>query len=133
MDQGYWYGGGAAFFLSVAWRVGAWVFRTSRELENSGDIGQWGTALMMPRPKPTTLQSVGVLTASMTPEQQARVISMISETPSVATGHEVEHRCPKCGTLIHADIVNGGFAPCRKCGWSSSAPAQPPPSAANQP
>lgn len=131
MNPGIQWGEGL-FFFGVAWRLAAWLLKTSRELQAGGDIGPQGVALMTPRPKPTTLQSVGALTASMTPEQQARVISMITETPSAATGHEIEHRCPKCGTLVHADIVNGGFAPCRKCGWSSSAPT-PPPSAANQP
>jgi len=118
MDLGYRHGGEALFFITIAMRVIPWLIRTSRELQQSGDQGPWGASLLSPRPKPTALGSVAPLTASMTPEQQARVIAMISETPAVATGHEIEHRCPKCGTLIHADIVHGGFGPCRKCGWT---------------
>jgi predicted RNA-binding Zn-ribbon protein involved in translation (DUF1610 family) len=49
--------------------------------------------------------------AIMTVDQQARVMSMIAE-----------HHCPKCGTMIHADVVHGGLGPCRKCGWSSQTP-----------
>jgi hypothetical protein len=115
MDLGYRYGGEAAVFIGVAMRLIPWLIRTSRQVQ-SGDVG------------PTALGSVSSLSLSMTPEQQARVMAMISETPAVATGQEVEHRCPKCGTLIHADIVHGGFAPCRKCGWSPSpASASSPP------
>ena len=121
MDPGYRYGGEAAVFIGIAARISRWLFRASREVQDNGDPGSWaswGAALTQPRPKPTALGSVASLSALMTPEQQARVIAMISETPSVASGHEVEHHCPKCGTLIHADIVHGGFGPCRKCGWA---------------
>ena len=121
MDPGYRYGGEALFFIGIAARIIPWLIRASREVQENGDPGSWaswGAALTQPRPKPTTLGSVAALSASMTPEQQARVMAMISETPSVAAGHEVEHHCPKCGTLIHADIVHGGFGPCRKCGWT---------------
>jgi hypothetical protein len=118
MDPGYRYGGEALFFIGVAARLIPWLIRTASEARESGDQGPWGLSLMQPRPKPTTLGSVAALSASMTPEQQARVIAMVSETPAAIGGHEVEHHCPKCGTLIHADILHGGFGPCRKCGWT---------------
>jgi hypothetical protein len=111
------YGGEALFFLGVAWRLGTWLARTSSELQANGDQGLFGAALSQPRAMPTPLESVAALAPSMTPEQQARVIAMISEQPPATAAPELQHRCPKCGTLIHADIVHGGFSPCRKCGW----------------
>jgi hypothetical protein len=120
MDLGYRYGGEAAVFITIAMRLIPRLIRMSREARETGDVGIWGMSLMPSKPKPTALGSLASLSVSMTPEQQARVMAMISETPAVATGHEVEHRCPKCGTLIHADVMHGGFAPCRKCGWSPS-------------
>jgi hypothetical protein len=53
----------------------------------------------------------------MSVEQRSRVMGMIADPPKT-----VEHRCPKCGTLIHADIVHGGFGPCRACGWTGEPP-----------
>jgi len=112
------YGGEALFFIGVAMRLIPWLIRTSREAQESGDQRGWAASLMQPRPTPTTLASVASLAPSMTPEQQARVMSMIADAPAMTAGPEVQHRCPKCGTLIHADIVHGGFGPCRKCGWT---------------
>lgn len=127
------YGGEALFFFGVAWRLAMWLSRASREARESGDVGPWGVTLMSQRPKPTPIESIAALAPAMTPEQQARVIAMITEKPEAAPFSQApQHRCPKCGTLIHADIVHGGFGPCRKCGWSSSASPQPP-SGANPP
>lgn len=99
MDPGYRYGGEAAFFLGVAWRIIMWLIRTSREIQDND--------------QPTSLSSL--FAPAMTADQRSRAVAMIADPPRV-----VEHRCPKCGTLIHADIVHGGFGPCRKCGWSPS-------------
>lgn len=105
MDPGFRYGGEALFFIVTAARVIAWLIRTSREIQD-GDA-------------PTTLSSLfGPKAAVMSSEQRARAMAMIADPPRAA-----DHRCPKCGTLIHADIVHGGFGPCRKCGWSPSSPA----------
>jgi hypothetical protein len=107
MDPGFRYGGEALFFIGVAARIISWLIRTSAEAHVS-DFS-----------KPTTLSSLlSPQPATMSSEQQARVMAMIADPPRV-----VDHRCPKCGTLIHADIVHGGFGPCRKCGWSPSSPA----------
>ena len=92
MDPGFRYGGEALFFIGIAARIIAWLIRTSREVTDHD------------RSTPT-----------LSFDQQKRVMAMIADPPKV-----VEHRCPKCGTLIHADIVHGGFGPCRKCGWSPS-------------
>src|SRR5579862_4912894 len=103
MDPGFRYGGEALFFIGIAARIISWLIRTSREVQD------------VDRATPTTLSSLFSPAPSMSTEQQARVMAMIADPPRV-----VDHRCPKCGTLIHADIVHGGFGPCRKCGWSPS-------------
>lgn len=95
MDPGFRYGGEALFFIGIAARIIAWLIRTSREIQDGDRSG------------PT-----------LSTEQHSRVMAMIADPPRA-----VDHRCPKCGTLIHADIVHGGFGPCRKCGWSPSSPA----------
>jgi hypothetical protein len=121
------YGGEALFFLGVAWRLATWLVRTSSELQNSGSLGPWGMSLMTARAKPTPIASVAALAPSMTPEQRARVIAMITDKPEPAPfSQEIQHHCPKCGTLIHADLAHGGFGPCRKCGWSASSPFSAP-------
>lgn len=89
-------------FLGIAARLIAWLIRTSREIQDDNH--------------PTSLSSV--FAPAMSADQHARAMAMIADPPRI-----VEHRCPKCGTLIHADIVHGGFGPCRKCGWSPSSPA----------
>jgi predicted RNA-binding Zn-ribbon protein involved in translation (DUF1610 family) len=94
MDPGFRYGGEALFFIGVAARLISWVVRTTREIQ---------------QPAPAQAPAM----AAMTAEQQERVMHMIADPPRIT-----EHRCPKCGTLIHADIVHGGFGPCRKCGWT---------------
>jgi hypothetical protein len=91
MSPGYTYGG-ALFFLSVAVRLITLVVRTTREVVENPPVA---------------------FAAPMSAEQRARVMSMIADPPKI-----VEHRCPKCGTLIHADVVHGGFGPCRTCGWT---------------
>ena len=95
MDLGYRYGGEALFLIGVAARIIARLIRASREIQD----GERAAPML------------GT-------EQQARVVAMIADPPRI-----VDHRCPKCGTLIHADIVHGGFGPCRKCGWSPSSSA----------
>jgi len=100
MDPGYRYGGEALFFITIALRLIPWLIRTAREVEDD-------------RPTRPVFRSLMSPMASMTTEQQVRVMTMIADPPQV-----VEHRCPKCGTLIHADVVHGGFGPCRKCGWT---------------
>lgn len=101
MDPGYRYGGEAAFLIGVGVRIISWLVRTSREIQDDD------------RPAASTLSSL--FAPAMSTDQRSRVMAMIADPPQVA-----EHRCPKCGTLIHADIVHGGFGPCRKCGWSPS-------------
>lgn len=105
MDPGYRYGGEALFFIGVAARLIAWLIRTSRQIQD-------------PDRSPTTLSSILSPQPMMSSDQRARAMAMIADPPRL-----VEHRCPKCGTLIHADVVHGGFGPCRKCGWSPSSPA----------
>jgi len=103
MDPGYRYGGEALFFIGFALRLMRWLNRTASEVEDDRPTRPLLSSLMAPT------------MASMSTDQQARVMSMIADPPQV-----IEHRCPKCGTLIHADIVHGGFGPCRKCGWSQA-------------
>jgi hypothetical protein len=91
MSPGYQYGG-ALFFVSVAARLILGVIRLARDARDAPPVA---------------------FAAPVSAEQQARMMSMIADPPKV-----VEHRCPKCGTLIHADIVHGGFGPCRTCGWT---------------
>ncbi len=91
------YGGEALFFIGVAIRLAVWLFRTAREVGT-------GFGGLLPDTNPPVAPA-----ASMTPDQHARAMSMISP----------EHRCAKCGALIHTDLVHGGFGPCRKCGWSA--------------
>jgi hypothetical protein len=99
MDPGYRYGGEAVFLIGVAVRIIQWIARTSREIQDDD------------RPTSSTLSSL------LSP---APAMAVIADPPRLA-----DHRCPKCGTLIHADVVHGGFSPCRKCGWSPSSPASP--------
>ena len=107
MDPGYRYGGEAAFLIGVGVRIIHWLIRTNREIHDDD--------------RPTSsLASVLSAAPVMSPDQQARLMGMIADPPRA-----VDHRCPKCGTLIHADIVHGGFLPCRTCGWSPSPPSSP--------
>ena len=100
MDPSYRYGGEAAFLIGVGVRIIRWVIRANREIQDDD------------RPTRSLLSPVTVINA----DQQARMMAMIADPPRVS----VDHRCPKCGTLLHADIVHGGFGPCRSCGWSPS-------------
>ena len=110
MDPGLRYGGEAAVLLGLASRIIRMVMQWSRDVEDNGRSGR------------STWSSLMAPAATMTTEQQARVMGMIADPPRMA-----DHRCPKCGTLIHVDVVHGGLGPCRKCGWSPS-PASPSPS-----
>lgn len=94
MDPGYRYGGEAAFLIGVGVRIMSWLIRTSREIQDDDR---------------------SPLPSLFSPDQRSRAMAMIADPPRV-----IAHRCPQCGTLIHADIVHGGFGPCRKCGWSPS-------------
>jgi hypothetical protein len=105
MDPGYRHGGEALFFITAAIRLITWLTRTAREVQDDRSPGTTLASLMSP---------------AMRPDQQARVMTMIADPPRMA-----EHRCPQCGTLIHADVVHGGFGPCRKCGWSPSPSSSP--------
>jgi hypothetical protein len=104
MDPGLRHGSEAVALLGIASRIMQMVARWSRDVQEDD------------RSSRSTWSSLMTPVATMTTEQQARVMTMIADPPKV-----VEHRCPKCGTLIHADVVHGGFGPCRKCGWSPSA------------
>lgn len=124
MDPGYRYGGEALFFVGIAMRLIPWLIRTSREVQQGdGQTAESGLSFFRPAVKQTSLVSATLSSPAITPEQQARIISMITESAATTAGQTVEHRCPKCGTLIHADVVHGGFGPCRKCGWSASPPS----------
>jgi len=106
MDPGYRYGGEALALIGIASRIIQAIVRWSRDVQDDD------------RSNRSTWSSLVTPMASMTTEQRSRVMTMIADPPRVA-----DHRCPKCGTLMHADIVHGGFGPCRKCGWSPSSPA----------
>ena len=107
MDPGYRYGGEAAFLVMVAVRIIRWIIRTNGEIQDDDRPTGSLSSLLSPVPVMST-------------DQHARAMDIIADPPRI-----VEHRCPKCGTLLHADVVHGGFGPCRQCGWSPSSPASP--------
>ncbi len=102
MDPDLKYGGEALFLIGVAARLIIWLIRTTRELDTNQDIR---SIFSVPRGGPISTTTFSLLTAPSSPTAVA---------PAVP-----EHRCPKCGAQIHADIVHGGFGSCRKCGWTS--------------
>jgi hypothetical protein len=104
MDPNLRYGGEALFFLGVAVRLVIWLVRTTRELDVNQDFR---SVFSLPRGGPTsTTTSVFTLSSG-------------GPASTIVAPAVPEHRCPKCGAQIHADIVHGGFGSCRRCGWTS--------------